>query len=181
MPPFKRRTFLINKRFQFRLAFYVCSLLILTGFLYPLIVKNLFEFFIRYAASDPNGPAVTTILKTRDDMLSTLFATQVVFLVLTFLASIFLGHRIAGPLHKLRLFFAKVKEGDLTQTIAFRKHDHFQELATDYNTMMASLQQRVATATTHIERAAAHCDENTQKELHAALAALPKVFPNKSA
>jgi hypothetical protein len=42
MAAYKRSIILINKDFQFRFSFYVCSWLIALSFVYPLIIANVF-------------------------------------------------------------------------------------------------------------------------------------------
>src|SRR5690242_13084344 len=101
---YRRSIFLINRRFQLRFAFYVCSWLVALSFVYPFIIANLFDYFIRYMALDPMGPAMSAVLRTRHDLLSLLVIMQVIFLSLGFLISIFMAHRIAGPLYKLSKF-----------------------------------------------------------------------------
>ena len=127
MPPYRRNIFLINKKFQFRFAFYVCSWLVALSFVYPLIVHSLFEYFVRYAMLDPTGPSIDSLQGTRKEILTLLVALQVIFLVVTFLISIFMSHRIAGPLHKLSRFFADARDGKLEQKLFFREKDHFQD------------------------------------------------------
>ena len=139
----RRRIFLINKRFQLRFTFYVCSWLIALSFAYPLILSNAFDTFMGYLAADPNGPALTQLEKNRQDLLMLLMLMQVVFVSITFIISIFMSHRIAGPLYKLSRFFREARDGNLEQKISFRKKDYFQELVGEYNDMMESIRNRI--------------------------------------
>lgn len=163
--PYRRRKFLVNKNFQFRVALYVCSWIVALSFIYPLIVYNLFEYFIRYAAVDPAGPNLQELFNTRREVLILLAGTQLAFLLLTFLISIFLAHRIAGPLGKLRSFFARAKEGRYGGELHFRNYDHFQELAADYNEMMASIRARLGQMADQIERALPGSSPESKTEL----------------
>jgi sensor histidine kinase YesM len=146
----RRSIFLINKGFQLRFAFYVCSWLIALCLAYPLLIFNLFDYFMRYLVLDPLGPAVATLEKTRVELLWLLALMQIVILSLTFLISIFMSHRIAGPLYKLRQFLAKAKDGDLSQVLSFRKGDYFQELAKDYNELVESFRLKLEEKTDQI-------------------------------
>jgi sensor histidine kinase YesM len=145
MAQYRRSIFLINKKFQFRFAFYVCSWLFALSFVYPLIVYTLFDYFIRYAAMDPNGPPVQALQNTRHEIMMLLVLLQVVFLVVTFLISIFMSHRIAGPLYKLANFFQLARGGDLKTELYFRENDHFQDLAAQYNEMIRGIRERYDT------------------------------------
>ena len=53
--------------------------------------------------------------------------------------SIFLTHKIAGPVFKLRQYCKLVEKGDLTIRIKFRKFDEIPELAEQFNNMIAAL------------------------------------------
>lgn len=175
----RRNIFLINRPFQLRFSFYVCSWLVALSFVYPLIVNNLFGYFIRYAFLDPMGPSVATLQRTRGEVTWLLISVQIIFLFVTFLISIFMSHRIAGPLFKLRKFFAQAKEGDLSPNLQFRKADHFPELAKEYNEMMEGIANRFKNnlellnrAITDIEGIAGRSDGDSRKKLENALGSL---------
>lgn len=175
MRPYKRSLRLINKPFQLRLALYVCSWLIALGVAFPLATDNLFDVFINYAARDPMGPELEGLYAARRDLTWLLLIWSAVMVSLTFVASLMLGHRIAGPLYKLGLFFRKVKDGDLSENIGFRKYDHFKELATGYNEMVGALRERTRDAASHIQAAMAKADPESKAHLEAALKALPVI------
>lgn len=182
MKKYRRSIFLINKKFQLRFSLYVCSWLFALSLVYPLIISNLFDYFIRYAALDPNGPALTTLEQTRAELMWLLVFLQIVFLAVTFLISIFMSHRIAGPLYKLKKFFEEVRGGKLRQDLYFRENDHFQDLAKEFNGMVGGIRdileknvQTADAAITRIERAMQHADHQGKKDLEEALAALREI------
>lgn len=152
---YRRRVFLINRKFQFRFAFYVSSWLIALSFVYPLIIFQVFDYFLRYLATDPNAPDIATVLGTRQDLFSLLVLMQGVLVFVTFLLSIFLSHRIVGPLFKLKKFFAEAATGKLTAPLHFRKTDHFHDVAADYNKMMDGLRQSGIAASAEVTQALA--------------------------
>lgn len=183
---YRRSIFLINKKFQLRFALYVCSWLFALSLIYPLIIHNLFDFFVRSAALDPMGPALTRLEETRGQMLWLLVLLQLLFLGVTFLISVFMSHRIAGPLYKLRKFFEEARNGNFRQQLFFRKNDHFHELADDYNDMVQGIRtilgknvDTASAAISRIEKALVQLEPATQatgrKELEEALAALREI------
>jgi nitrogen fixation/metabolism regulation signal transduction histidine kinase len=184
MAQYRRSIFLINRPFQLRFALYVCSWLFALSLVYPLIIESLFEFFIRNAALDPMGPALSKIQSTRGEMLWLLGFLQLLLLLVTFAISVFLSHRIAGPLYKLRKAFEEAKNGNLRQELAFRKTDHFQDLARDFNAMTQGLRgilarnvDTSAAAISRIEKAleTVDKDKSARAELEEALAALREI------
>jgi sensor histidine kinase YesM len=172
MPQYRRNIFLIDKPFQIRFAIYVCSWLIALSFVYPLIVYSMFDYFIRYASHDPNGPPVQVLHDLRYQVMMLLIALQLLFLFISFLISIFMSHRIAGPLYKLKLFLAKLREGDLKEELHFREKDHFRELAGDYNEAIKSIRSRMDAAAAEIERALPDASPPSREALQKALTGL---------
>ena len=150
---YRRSVFLINKRFQVRFAFYVCSWLFALSLVYPLIIYSVFDFILRNAQQDPMGPAISAIRDMRKDVLILLALLQLLFTGVTFLISIFISHRIAGPLHKLRLFMGDVREGNLAQELHFRKKDHFHDLAEDFNAMVHGVRRAMIGQTDNVASA----------------------------
>lgn len=172
MAQYRRSIFLINKKFQFRFAFYVCSWLLALSFVYPLIVHSLFGYFVRYAAADPNGPSVQSLMDVRSQVLFLLAMLQAIFLFVTFLISIFMSHRIAGPLFKLSKFFSQAKAGNLGAELYFRDKDHFQDLAAQYNDMMQGIRSREEAAISAIEAALPSVAPDARASLEKAIASL---------
>jgi methyl-accepting chemotaxis protein len=135
----QRSIFLINKPFQLRLSFYVCSWLFALSVVYPIIIYNMFDYFRRYLQLDPNGPSLASIQSVRQEVVYLLAMFQTIFLIITFLISIFVSHRIAGPLYKMKMFFRQNGGGKLSPKLQFRKGDYFQEMAQEYNEMLAKM------------------------------------------
>ncbi len=148
---YKRSIFLINKPFQLRHSFYVCSWLFVLSLIYPWIIYTLFNYFLAYMKLDPMGPELARIESTKGDMLKLLAFLQILFLVVTFSVNIFISHRIAGPLYKLRRFFEQAGKGNMSPKLQFRKGDHFQDLAMSYNEMMTGLNAKIGEAAAEIE------------------------------
>lgn len=182
---YKRRIILLNKSFQLRFSFYVCSWLIALTLAYPLIITNLFDYFIRYLALDPMGPALPHLEQKREEILWLLLLMQGLLLLLTFTISIYMSHKIAGPLYRLRKAFREAANGNLEQSLVFRKRDYFQELASDYSAMMASIQSKfgkgirgIELAIPRIEKALDNASPDMKLELEAALLALRQTLKN---
>lgn len=176
MAQYRRSIFLINRPFQLRFSFYVCSWLFALSLAYPLIIYQLFEYFVRYMANDPTGPGVAVLQQTKQEMVWLLVLLQIIFLTVTFLISIFVSHKIAGPLYKLRKFFEQAERGEWSGKLFFRKRDHFPELAESYNEMMAAIRARVSAgvsdAAREVEAAAASASPDSRAKLEKALATL---------
>lgn len=182
MADYRRSIILINKEFQLRFCIYVCLWLLAICFIYPLIFSNLFEYFIRYLAADPNGPEVAAIIKTRQDVMSLLVLSEVVFIAMTFLICLFISHRIAGPIYKLRRTFQEFAEGKFRSDLKFRHKDYFSELATDFNEMTRTINEKqdretqiLNDAMSQIEKAMSVAKDDVKSALEPALETLKRI------
>lgn len=152
---YQRSILLINRAFQLRFAIFGCLWIFALSVVYPLVIFGLFEFFFRYLARDPNGPPAEFLVSTRKEVMVLLVAFHVIFVTVTFLVNIFISHRIAGPLHKLKQHFALVKAGHLHDKVVFRKRDHFPEVAAEFNEMVVGLRESSARSVRAIDSAIA--------------------------
>ena len=150
---YKRSLILINKPFQYRFALYVCSWTFAMSLIYPLIIYSLYDYFMKYMALDPHGPTMVAIQSTKSQVVWLLVGLQLLFLAVTFVISIFLSHRIAGPLYKVNRIFKDVRDGNMKEVMRFRETDHFQELSVSYNQMMDSLKASLSRQINHSEAA----------------------------
>ncbi len=62
---------------------------------------------------------------------------------LVILVSIFLSHKIAGPIYRIEKFLKSIANGDLSAKLRLRKNDELQDLADAINEMTNDLENRV--------------------------------------
>lgn len=141
---YKRTQFLVNRKFQLKFAFYVCSWIFALSMVYPIIIYNLFEYFLTAIGPDASKISISLekVKALENQVLVLLGVLQLLFLGITFILSIFLSHRIAGPLFKLRRAIEETGKGNFDQRISFRKTDHFMELQDAFNDMIQHLSVR---------------------------------------
>lgn len=179
MAQYRRRILFINPKFQLRFSFYVISWICALSFIYPTLIYELYDSFTRYLARDPNGPMTSLLKENRENMIFWLVTMQVFFLSLTFFISVFLSHRIAGPLYKLSKALNDLRNGKLNK-IYFRKFDHFKELAEEYNYAVESVRDSVSAAELHLEKAIKLSKEDSvKKELELGLNCLKQFKSNE--
>jgi hypothetical protein len=70
--PVRRARFLINQKFQLRFSFYVCSWIFALSLAYPLIIYNLFEFFIKYATVKVADSSVQVLTSMKGEIIGLL-------------------------------------------------------------------------------------------------------------
>jgi sensor histidine kinase YesM len=180
---YRRSIFLIDKRFQLRFAFFVCSWLFGLSLVYPLLVYNLFEFFSRYLAVIPGAPTTARLEDTRYKIILLLVVLQALFLGITFLISIFVSHRIAGPLYKLKRFMTDAGAGQINAFLRFRDSDHFKDVAETYNEMTTGIRgilrknfETAEMAVARLEKLRPQLPSPARAELDELIAALREVI-----
>lgn len=150
---YRRSQYLISPQFQLKLSLFVCSWVFALSLVFPWIIHELFLMVLKYAASDPLAPGIDRLTEMKKDILTWLMLLEAGFVGILFLVTIFVSHRIAGPLHKLKLFFRKVAQGDLRDDLRFRKSDHFKDVAEEYNHMIHAMRgafRQNSDAATHV-------------------------------
>jgi methyl-accepting chemotaxis protein len=178
---YKRRIFLIDKAFQLRFSFYTVTWIGALGFAYPLIVENMLEAFIKILRVAIDGPGLAQLEAMRGQVLRQLIISHVGAILVVFVISIFVSHRIAGPLYKLKKYFEELGKGNFDHTLRFRKTDYFQSLAEDYNRLVGQLRgifqkdsDAVKAATARLEAALPKAGD-ARKEIEEALSILREV------
>lgn len=176
----RRNVLLINPSFQFRFMLYVVSFLVALSFIYPLVIDGLFDHFTRLLMERGMAMDMDGVQATRDDVFWLLIGVQCTFLLIAAVVSFFISHRIAGPLYKLKQTMDSAREGEINRNLAFRKKDHFQELAASYNGLVASLSggvnvEQVSTVIARIENAMKSSSGEVREQLAAAVADLKKI------
>jgi methyl-accepting chemotaxis protein len=140
---YKRARILINRKFQLKFAFFVCSWIFALSMVYPIIIYNIFEYFLRIFSTGQHLTLTVDRVKIiENQILMVLGVVQLLFLGVTFILTIFLSHRIAGPVYKLRRALDEVSGGNFDQRLTFRKNDHFLELQDTFNDMIQRLSVR---------------------------------------
>ncbi len=124
----KRKIYLINSPFQVRFSLYICFFVLISSLPYPLAIYTMLTNFITQLAKyDPS--IITNMTQKRETLLIILTTWEIGFILLVFIASIFISHKIAGPIYKTMKWLKEFRENNARYQLSFRKGDHFPELA----------------------------------------------------
>lgn len=137
----RRRIYFIEKGFQARFILKFCILIVLGTVLTGII---LYLFSTRSATvSFENTRAV--VKTTADFILPILIQTIVVVTIIvgvaTIILTLFISHKIGGPLYRIKREMKTIAAGDLRSDFHIRKSDQLQELASGLDNMIKSLRQ----------------------------------------
>jgi len=141
----RRRTYLINPRFQWRFIGFMATVSLLAISL--LFVSNI--LFFRNMEHEALSVGLTRdnpyfdFLQEQKSALSLLYFTVsgVVFVVMMGLGILY-SHRIAGPLYHLDRKMRRIADGEEPSPLQFRRRDQFVELAESFNAMLVKLRER---------------------------------------
>ncbi|HNS08249.1 MAG TPA: HAMP domain-containing protein [Candidatus Ozemobacteraceae bacterium] len=136
----RRRTYLIKTGLQLRYMGIIISTMLLVAFGVGWIIYH--TSWSRIA----NTPDLTLdkLSDIFDSVNTILMRWIIVFILAIAILSIFVSHKIAGPVYRLEETAKFIASGDLTQQIQLRHGDELQDLQEAFNLMSDSLRKMVA-------------------------------------
>jgi methyl-accepting chemotaxis protein len=137
----KRRQYLVDKKMQYHLLFitiiYFLAILFVVGI-------SLFVPLMSSLHATDLDPQQRSIIADEILYLHARFWPAFIFItVILSLHSLFVSHRIAGPLYRFRKAYQAVADGDLSRTIHIRKYDYLHEEEEYINTMIGAIGSRI--------------------------------------
>jgi len=147
----KRRHYFIKKDFQVKFILKFCLLLLAA----VIVSTGLLFLFSQDTLTSSFQNSRLVIENTALAILPTVVYTGLVTLVLLTIATIavtlFISHKIAGPMFRFEKELKEIGEGNLKKKVSLRKKDQAEELAYCINEMTASLREKVIHIRTMLE------------------------------
>jgi HAMP domain-containing protein len=136
----QRRQYISHKKFQFRLLvtmliMVLIATLVTTVINHYFLLSSIVDFTMEYG----RGPTGMELLIASVKPL--VIIVPVVFVVLAAIV-VFVSHRIAGPLYRLKQYMEKIENGDYSVTLKFRKNDAIHDVADSFNRMVEGIRQK---------------------------------------
>jgi methyl-accepting chemotaxis protein len=140
----RRRQLYVKKEFQFSFILKFC-LILLAG---VLVSSALLFYFSRGTLTSTFSHSRLVIRSTAEAMLPAIVTTNLISLALILLATIivtlYISHKIAGPIFRLENELQRIGQGDLSTSVALRNKDQMLAFAQRVNDMTTELNQRVS-------------------------------------
>lgn len=135
--PYRRKQYLIDRKIQLKYAILVISLLLIyTIFVLTAIFGHSVAILFTSAPPELKESAAESLL-----LLHYNSWPYIVLLVLLFgILSIFVTHKMAGPIFVFKRTAQQIAEGDLTKRIKLRQNDDLHDLAACFNAMTIELE-----------------------------------------
>lgn len=137
----RRRQYLIKTGFQLKYAGLILLFMFAVAWAagYTVYYTGWLLMGEKLANVYPQG-RLLAIMRTVND---TLILRLILIAPLVALVSLFLSHKVAGPLYRIERFLRLVAAGDLSTKLQLRKGDELQDLAGAINEMTDDLKNRV--------------------------------------
>jgi len=143
----RRRHYFIDSRFQLNHIVSFAVFAAIVALIVGGVVAYLFLFELPRTRVEQRFWAPT--------FLSNLLWTILAVIVLACLRSVFVSHKIVGPMYRLRYIMKAVGDGDLTHRVRFRTRDRLKDVGEACDEMVAGLRNMVSAdrgRATHISR-----------------------------
>lgn len=131
---YKRSVFLVDPSFQLKFSLIVCSVILISTLIYPIII---YDFFQIVTESVPN--VSQSIVSAQKNLIFYLVLIQSVITILVFIVFIFFTHKVAGPLYKLKNHLASIREGNEITPLTFRNGDYFHDVAEEVTLFLETI------------------------------------------
>ena len=140
---YKRRNYFIDKEFQSKFILKFCLLIAGGG----LLTMGILYLLARRSTTVSILDSRVVVLSTADFILPLLIQTVAVVTILVGLASIlvtlFVSHKIVGPLYRFKKGLEKMRSGDLFSDFHIRSYDQLQDLAGEFNSMIDKVREQI--------------------------------------
>jgi methyl-accepting chemotaxis protein len=139
-----RRVYFVERKFQTSFILKFCTLV----FVGSLLTGTLVYFFSQQSTTVVFEHSRALVKSTADFLLPLLIQTIIVVCAIVATAAIiltlYISHKIAGPLHRLKKEFAAIGFGDLVGDFSLRKGDQLQDIAVSMSEMVRGLRDKIA-------------------------------------
>jgi hypothetical protein len=130
-----RKTYLINKNFQFKFCLFLMIPILLSQLIFWVCIEYFFHKMITLGQSSnlPAGhPFYSFISVQKNDLTIIVLLASIALAVGIFIWGILLSHRISGPLYHLKKYLDESNPEEI-RPLKFRKNDFFQEIPESFN------------------------------------------------
>ena len=155
-----RKNYFIEKKFQAKYAMLTVLMLLTYTFLFLVVIflPYILTLYFDYPIIEKADAARVLLL-----LHGTIWPWIGVIILFFGIASIFISHKVAGPLFRLKKSLTQVTQGDLSVVIKLRKWDDLKDLAEHTNLLIEELRTFVKTLKSDYDLLSDYIQELEQK------------------
>jgi hypothetical protein len=146
----RRSLFIINPQFQYKLATFNTILFLIPSTLYLFLIYKITEQLMHFSQKQFIGGNEQFLLE-RKELLILILVWHLAISIAIYISSLFIGHRIAGPIYKLKTFMQNRILGKGKDKIQFRRGDYFPEMAHIYNNFIENQSKNIESSLVEID------------------------------
>lgn len=153
---YKRKQYLVAKKFQLKYTGLILALVFLTGILcsYVVYYTSMFLLGDKLANVYPQGRLIAIVnMVNMRILLSLLLVTPLVVVI-----GIYASHRIAGPIYRIEKFLNDMASGGFSNQLILRKNDELISLANGINRVIESVKTTVKQEREHLAKTTVSLD-----------------------
>jgi methyl-accepting chemotaxis protein len=143
LKPHRRRNYFIDREFQTKFILKFCTLVAAAGFLF----MSILYFSVMQSTAVSIVDSRVVVRSTADLILPILIQTVIVVTIIVSLATIavtlFVSHKIAGPLYRFRKVMQELENGNFASEFQIRRPDQLQDLAGAFNSMIRKVRDEL--------------------------------------
>ena len=162
----KRSHYFIKKDFQTKFILKFCLILLAGIFISTGLIFLFSQDSLTSSFHDSKLIIENTALAILPTVIYTSLVTLGLLTIATIIFTLFISHRIAGPMFRFEKELKEIGDGDLTKKVSLREKDQAGEMAECINDMTANLSAKVLHIRTGLERILESArKQNASKEL----------------
>ena len=142
----QRRNYYIDKGFQTKFIVKFCLLVAFGSALTVVLIYWLAQHSTTVGIADGRVAVHATAEYLLPLLLQTVFIELVIVSLAAIVMTVLFSHKLAGPLHRLKLMLAKLGEGDFSLSMKLREGDQLQQVATAYNEAIEKVNAKIKKA-----------------------------------
>ncbi|MEM7816571.1 MAG: methyl-accepting chemotaxis protein [Candidatus Aenigmatarchaeota archaeon] len=135
----QRRNYFIEKSFQTKFILKFCLVVLVSFFIVGVLLFFLLQNSTTVVIENTKVKVKTTADFILPILIQTLIVVSIFSAILVSLITLFVSHKIAGPLYRLKREIKKLESGDLNADFRIRSTDQLQDLASALKDMRETL------------------------------------------
>lgn len=177
----KRRIYFIEKGFQSKFILKFCLIVILGGILTVGLLYLLSLGSTTIAVVNSRVAVRTTADFILPLLIQTVAVVSIVAALITIILTLFISHKIAGPLYRFKKVFKELAEGNFSDNFKIRKLDQLQMLAEEFNSMIVTTREKINSVKKEADALNGYLNALDEKTLPEEKRSLLKEIKNKIA
>jgi methyl-accepting chemotaxis protein len=142
-PQYRRRNYFIEKSFQSKFILKFCILVVLSALL---IMAAL--YFLAMQSTTVAIVDSRIVVKTTADFLMPVLAQTIILVTIftslaTIVVTLFVSHKIAGPLYHFKKALKELADGDFSKDFRIRQLDQVKDLAETFDAMIHETREKI--------------------------------------